>query len=279
MARGTRTNLASLANAVGDHSPVEEFAGPWRSVQTSELAHNPRNPRDELGDLSDLASIVEMQLQPAAVVTHAAYRALYPGDSLDPPDARFVVINGNRRLAAAREYGRENLDVVVNDALARDTVTLIAAAIAENVARQDFDVIEEAKAVEALVAECGSGDKAAIHLHKTPAWVSQRRALLQLEPELQGALRRGELAIREARSLARVPREEQVARWAASLDRTKKPSGAPKPKPGAGRVIGSALGVFDTEPDQLAQALQAYLGDDGLRTLLPLLKSRITPSR
>lgn len=274
MARGSRTNLASLANAVGDHSPVEEFTGPWRSIRIQELAHNPRNPRDDLGDLSDLASIVEMQLQPAAVVTHAAYLALYPEDSLDPPDARFVVINGNRRLAAAREYGREHLEVVVNDAIARDKVTLIAAAIAENVARQDFDVIEEAKAVEALVAECGSGDKAATHLHKTPAWVSQRRALLHLEPALQGALRRGELAIREARSLARVPREEQVARWAASLERAKKPAGTPKPS--AGRVIGSALGVFDKEPDQLAEALQVYLGVDGLRTLLPLLNSRIT---
>jgi ParB family chromosome partitioning protein len=274
MARGIRTNLADLAAAVGDNSPVENFSGPWRSVRTDELAHNPRNPRDDLGDLSDLASIVEMQLQPAAVVTQAAYLSLYPGDNLDPSSARFVVINGNRRLAAAREYGREHLDVVVNDAIARDRVTLIAAAIEENVARQDFDVIEEAKAVEALVAECGTGDKAAVHLHKTPGWISQRRALLHLEPELQAALRRGELAIREARSLARVPREEQVARWAASLDRAKKPPSAP-PKPNAGRAIGSALGVFEKEPDQLAEALQTYLGVDGLKTLLPLLKTRI----
>lgn len=273
MARGRRTNLADLAAVVGDNSPVESFSGPWRSIRTDELAHNPRNPRDGLGDLSDLASIAEMQLQPAAVVTQSAYLALYPGDNLDPLNARFVVINGNRRLAAAREYGREYLDVVVNDEIARDKVTLIAAAIAENVARQDFDVIEEAKAVEALVAECGSGEKAAVHLHKTAGWVSQRRALLQLEPELQGALRRGELAIREARSLARVPREEQVARWAASLDRTKNPPASPKPT--AGRVIGSALGVFEKEPDQLAEALQTYLGVDGLRTLLPLLKNRI----
>lgn len=273
MARGKRTNLADLAAVVGDNSPVESFSGPWRSVRIDELAHNPRNPRDGLGDLSDLVSIAEMQLQPAAVVTQSSYRALYPGDSLDPPDARFVVINGNRRLAAAREYGREYLDVVVNDEIARDKVTLIAAAIAENVARQDFDVIEEAKAVEALVAECGSGDKAAVHLHKTPGWVSQRRALLQLEPELQAALRRGELAIREARSLARVPREEQVARWTASVERAKNPPAAPKPS--AGRVIGSALGVFEKEPDQLAEALQTYLGVDGLKTLLPLLKTRI----
>ena len=57
-------------------------------------------------------------------------------------------------------------------------ITLISASIGENVDRQDFDVIEEAKAVEALVTECGRADEAAKRLHKTEGWVSQRRALL-----------------------------------------------------------------------------------------------------
>ena len=182
----------------------------------SDLTPNPRNPRDDVGNLEDLASIADMQLQPAVVVTAKAYQRLYPDDAID---TRYVVINGCRRLAAAHKFGRTDLDVVVNDEIARDRITLISASIAENVDRQDFDVIEEARAVEALVQECGQADDAADRLRKTPAWVSQRRALLELAPELQTALRRGELAIREARTLARVPREEQVARWQAALDR------------------------------------------------------------
>ena len=279
MARGQRTNLAALAGAVGDHSPVEQVGGmPSRTTPLSELTANPRNPRDDLSDLSDLASIADMQLQPAVAVTTGAYLRLYPGDTIS---TRYVVVNGCRRLAAAHKYGRTDLAVVVNDEIARDRITLISASIAENVDRQDFDVIEEAKAVEALVAECGRADEAAARLHKTPAWVSQRRALLSLAPELQTALRRGELAIREARSLARVPLEQQVARWRAALD--KKDSDAAgegsegsdkKRPPTRSRVIADALGDFDSKPEALADALRTYLGADGVQRLLTLLTER-----
>ncbi|PND54275.1 peptide transporter [Mycobacterium sp. ENV421] len=278
MARGQRTSLASLASAVGDHSPVENpRLEPPRSLALADLTPNPRNPRDDVGTLEDLASIADMQLQPAIVVTKAAYLGLYPDDTID---TKFVVVNGCRRLAAAHKYGRSTLDIVVNDAIARDRVTLISASIAENVDRQDFDVLEEAKAVESLVAECGTATEAATRLRKTEAWVSQRRALLKLAPELQTALRRGELAIREARNLARVPLEEQVARWRTALDRhdsapaAGEGNGDATRPPSRSRVIAGALGEFHAKPESLADALHTYLGADGIKTLMALLADR-----
>jgi ParB family chromosome partitioning protein len=273
MARGQRTNLAALASQVGDNSPVEQINPmPSRTAPLTDLTPNPRNPRDDLGDLSDLESIADMQLQPAVVVTKGAYLKLYPDD---PITTRLVVINGCRRLAAAHKYGRTDLAVVVNDEIARDRVTLISASIAENVDRQDFDVLEEAKAVESLVEECGSALDAATRLRKTPAWVSQRRALLSLAPELQTALRRGELAIRDARSLARVPLEQQVKRWQAALDKNNddgKRNGAPERRPPSpARIIASALGEFGSKPQLLADALRTHLGPDGVKTLLAVL--------
>ena len=273
MARGQRTNLASLANSTGDKSPVEQLIGPpSRTAPLTDLTANPRNPREDLGDLSNLESIADMQLQPAVVVTRGAYLALYPQDSIG---TRFVVINGCRRLAAAHKYGRADLDIVVNDEIARDRVTLISASIAENVDRQDFDVIEEAKAVASLVKECGGGLEAANRLRRTEAWVSQRRALLALAPQLQTALRRGELAIREARALARVPLEQQVARWQAAQDKKNDDShrnGKPdKRSPSPSRVIASALSEFDSRPQLLADALRTHLGPDGVKTLLAVL--------
>jgi ParB family chromosome partitioning protein len=272
MARGQRTNLASLANSVGDHSPVDQIAAaPSRSAALTELTPNPHNPRDDLGDLADLESIADIQLQPAVVVTKAAFLKLYPDDAIT---ARFVVINGCRRLAAAHKYGRTDLAIVINDDIARDRVTLISASIAENVDRKDFDVVEEAKAVEALVKECGSGTEAATRLRKTQAWVSQRRALLELVPELQTALRRGELAIREARSLARVPLEQQVARWQAAQD--KKDGGAHHGPSDTGpaspsRIFAKALREFNSQPQLLVDALCTQLGPDGVKTLLAVL--------
>lgn len=280
MARGKRTSLADLATAVGDHSPVDERSAaqhPARSAALTDLTANPRNPRDDLGSLDDLASIADIQLQPAAVVTKRAYLTLFPEDSIHTP---YVVVNGCRRLAAARKFGRTQLDITVNDAIARDRVTFIAAAIAENVDRQGFDVIEEAKAVQALVAECGSADAAAERLHKSPTWVSHRRALLELAPELQTALRRGELALRDARQLARVPRWQQVERWKATLDPESSTDPTPNPanqeqrlRQRQTRVVTAALGKFDAEPALLASALRDYLGDTRIDTLVALLNA------
>lgn len=283
MARGQRTNLADLAASVGDKSPVDraapraEEAPGAHLAALSDLTANPRNPRDDLGSLEDLESIADMQLQPAVVVTKKAYLALYPGDSID---SRYVVINGCRRLAAAHKFGRNDLAIVVNDEIARDRVTLISASIAENVDRQDFDVIEEAKAVEALVRECGSADGAAERLRKTKSWVSQRRSLLELAPELQTALRRGELALRDARALARVPAWEQVSRWEKALAKQDKKDDAgddappgDRPVPPS-RIVAKALREFDHNPERLADALHSYLGTARVNKLLALLTER-----
>ncbi|MCV7034910.1 MULTISPECIES: ParB/RepB/Spo0J family partition protein [Mycobacterium] len=279
MARGQRTSLASLASAVGDNSPVDQSIShyPSRSAPLSDLTPNPRNPRDDVGDLDDLASIADIQLQPAVVVSRGAYQRLYPDDEIA---TRWVVINGCRRLAAAHKYGRHDLDIVVKDEIARDKATLITAAISENIDRTDFDVLEEARAVETLVQECGRADAAAARLRKSEGWVSQRRALLALTPELQIALRQGEMAIRVARSIARLPTEDQVAAWLAAQQQAEDHAGE-KPQerrdrggqatPARTRIITRALRKFDSEPQLLADALRRYLGDDGVQALVRLL--------
>ena len=243
----------------------------WSATRTTPAIHS--------ATLHELASIVEFQLQPVVVVSRATFQNIYPEANIS---ARWVVIIGNRRLAAAQKFGRPELDIVVKDELARDRATLLTAVISENVDRSGFDVIEEAKAVESLVGEYGSADAAADHLRKSKTWVSHRRALLKLAPDLQEATRRGDLAIREARSLARVPLEQQVARWSAARDRHRPRDDANR-EPGEGsadsvprdestaphgRSVTRALRKFDTEPNALAVALRDHLGETGARTLV-----------
>jgi ParB family chromosome partitioning protein len=275
MARGQRMSLASLAGAVGDNSPVDQLPAPSTSVPLKDLTPNPRNPRDDVGDLQDLATIADIQLQPAVVVSASAYQRLYPDEEIA---TRWVVINGCRRLAAAHKFGRDDLEVIVKDEIARDRATLITAAISENIDRTDFDVIEEARAVEALARECGSADAAAARLRRTKGWVSQRRALLHLAPELQAALRQGELAIRVARSIARLPTEDQVAAWLGAQQDPDVGEQRPAPRPraeprplGGTRIVTRALRKFDSEPQLLAEALRRYLGEDGVETLMNAL--------
>ncbi|MFC9556070.1 ParB/RepB/Spo0J family partition protein [Rhodococcus sp. NPDC056960] len=287
MARGTRTNLATLAGVVGDNSPVDrpiDRVAPT-NVPLSELAPNPRNPRDDLGDLKDLVSITRTQLQPALVVTRAAYLGLYPEDETTIGLARWVVINGCRRLAAAHNFGRPNLDIVVKDEIATDRETLLAAAVIENVGRRDFDVIEEAKAVELLIKECGTVEKASLKLSKSKGWISQRRSLLNLAPALQTALRNGELAVRTARSLAQVPPEAQVQAWAAEQEQREhqKPDPGPTPEPENRKLARTPVTAakvtrtfrrMEADPVTLADALVDYLDADGLQALIQALTER-----
>lgn len=292
MGRGGVKTFDALVDAVGDNSSVDGKAhapvvaprgGSSRSVVLRDLVGNPYNPRDSFGDLEELSSIVEFQLQPVVAVTRGAFQNLYPDANIS---ARWVVIIGNRRLAAAQKFGRPELDIVVKDELAQDRATLLTAIISENVDRSGFDVIEEAKAVESLVEEYGSADAAAEHLRKSKTWVSHRRALLKLAPDLQEATRRGDLAIREARSLARVPLEQQVARWNAASDRHR-PRDDSNPEPGEGsadssprgeataphgRSVARALRKFETEPNALAVALRDQLGETGVKTLVSHLR-------
>ncbi|MFA4085378.1 peptide transporter [Mycobacteroides salmoniphilum] len=287
------TGWDDLHNSVGNSSPVDgeeaikavsaARSGQTRAVALRELIGNPYNPRDSFGDLGELASIVDHQLQPAVAVTREAFLNLYPESGVK---TRWVVIIGNRRLEAARKFGRPNLDIVVKDELAIDKATLLSAIIAENVDRSGFDVIEEAKAVQQLVDELGSGDAAAEQMKKSKTWVSQRRDLLKLDPELQEATRRSDLAIRDARALARLPRAEQVAKWHSVIAQRSSdvkpnlgegsggPAGSSDEQPGSPnpRGITRALKKFDTEPGALAVALRDQLGDAGIKTLMGTLR-------
>lgn len=244
--RGGRIDLASLAGSVGDNSSVDSTpAAPsanrtanadtytdgqlMTDVPLEELIGNPRNPRRRIGDLSDLATIGVRQLQPGVAVTKTTWLKIFPADEKLLRTARYIVVNGNRRLAASKEFGREGMDIVIRDSIATSSESILEAAIIENIGRRDFDVLEEAEAVEALVAECGSADAAAERLGRSKGWVSQRRALLKLTPELQEKLRGGEIAIRLARSLAQVPFEAQVKAWRAAQERAEKQSADGKP--------------------------------------------------
>ncbi|MER7844138.1 hypothetical protein ABTZ03_09325 [Kitasatospora sp. NPDC096077] len=210
---GRRVSFASMAaDAVVDAPGVETTNdAPARWIPTASCLPNPRNPRDELGDLSDLASIKDRQLQSCLAVTPAAYLRLWPEDrqllGAGPDDV--VVINGNRRRAAAALYGREQLLVVVDDSVAESKATLLRAALDENMARKDFDPIEEANAVLLIVSQYPTAKEAAEAEGWSQSWISHRKNLLKLHPELQRQVRakaRGEegISINVARRLGSV---------------------------------------------------------------------------
>ncbi|MGA5823518.1 hypothetical protein ACPC54_37345 [Kitasatospora sp. NPDC094028] len=229
---GKKVSFASMADdPVVDepgidpnNNPVAE--GPARWVLTENCRYNPRNPRD-LGDLddpdtidvSDLESIADKQLQSCLGVTPQAYLKLWPEDEprlrLNGPD-NVVIINGNRRLLAASKYGQPKLIVVVDDSHAESKTKLLRAALDENMSRVDFDPIEEARGVMQIVSEYPTAKDAAEAEGWSPTWITQRKSLLKLHPDLQQMVRAkargGEgIAIRHARAIGSTPGIEQLA--------------------------------------------------------------------
>ncbi|MER7817208.1 hypothetical protein [Streptomyces sp. NPDC096153] len=174
-----------VANEPGVDTP------PARMIAVSHCLPNPRNPRDELGDLSDLRSIKDRQLQSCLAITPTAYLRLWPQDRKElgagPDDV--VIINGNRRRAAAEKYGRPELLVVVDDGIATSRASVLRAAYDENTGRADFDPIEEAKAVMEIVSEYTTAKEAAAAEGWSQPWISHRKNLLKLHPELQREVR------------------------------------------------------------------------------------------
>ncbi|MFF3061450.1 ParB/RepB/Spo0J family partition protein [Streptomyces sp. NPDC057909] len=186
---------------------------PPASVVLAALAHNPFNPRDELTDLEETAESLRArgQLQPVAVVRRAAFLNVHPDQEEAIAEAEYVVIDGNRRLAAAVLAGLSELRIDVNDDLATSAGDILEAALIANVHRVDVPPLDQAKAIQELVAVHGSQGKVAKRLGKTPAWVSQRLALLELTPELQEKVESGELKVEPARRIGRLPKEQQAA--------------------------------------------------------------------
>jgi ParB family chromosome partitioning protein len=290
---GKRIDLSQLANQAVLDAPVPqllEIPARLTQVPVRAVAANPVNPRETMGDLSDLESMRTVgQLQPCAVVTRNAFLAIYPDHVAQIGASDYVVVAGSRRRLAAEQFGMATLDIVVRDVLATDRATFYGASVSENIDRRNFDVLEEARAVQRLAEECGSGTRAGEILGKTKGWVSQRLALLRLSAEMRALLRSGELPIRDARRLAQLPESEQLPAWEAERVFTAvNGQGSGKPAPvrvdpgddgssaehqggrGANHVPATRIPA-DATADQIADILDGRLTDDELNQLIAIL--------
>ena len=129
---------------------------------------------------------------------------------------------GFRRYFAAK-YGLEKAPTknvymekipanVVSDTNDESASAEIIMALVENLQREDVPALDEAQALQKALQVTGDTMTAlAKRVGKSKAWVSQRVALLDLPPEIQGALHVGELTVGHARQLGRLGQEEQLA--------------------------------------------------------------------
>ncbi|MFI0742716.1 ParB/RepB/Spo0J family partition protein [Streptomyces sp. NPDC021100] len=243
---GRRTSLASLAGQKVDDVPGK--SDPLLlTLALNKLVPTRFNPRRNFGSEEDLKEfgqkLEKRQLQPAVVVSRAAYLKLWPEEADHVGTASYVIANGERRYRASRSAGLQTLDVVHNEDVAKSRADFLDAILSENNDREDLDPIERALGIETMVKELGGADQVAEYYGKTKGWVSQQRKLLKLTDDLQALVSAGDIPVRVARDIAGLPHSEQQAAWEAEQQRRDAAKAAPRqrraprtpdPKPASG---------------------------------------------
>ncbi|MFF5490322.1 ParB/RepB/Spo0J family partition protein [Streptomyces virginiae] len=215
VAQPMSSRAASFARFSGQDSPAAEQAAAGQTgtlrVAVGTLAHNPYNPREELKSVDDLADSLTARgvIQPLTVVTRQAFLTAHPGQEDRLGEAAYIVVDGNRRLAASNLAGLDDVPVHVDDSLAQDADTLLETALTAAVQHENLDPLDEAKALQRLVHVHGSQRAVARALGKSSPWVTQRLALLKLTPELQEAVEDRSLPVEIARNVGRLPTQQQ----------------------------------------------------------------------
>ncbi|MDT0615355.1 ParB/RepB/Spo0J family partition protein [Streptomyces lancefieldiae] len=208
-ARPISARRQAVAAATG--VPTEGIAPP-PELPVARISLNPDNPRSTLGDLTDLAGSLKThgQKQAITVMNRDAYLKANPDRETDlERDTTHVVIDGSSRLAAARDAGLTTIKVMVSDDQGTTSEELLESALVANIHRQDLEELDEARALQRLLAIHGSQRALAKRLHRSQGWVSQRLALLNLTPELQARI--GDEPIDLLRAVGNKPADQQVA--------------------------------------------------------------------
>jgi ParB family chromosome partitioning protein len=152
-------------------------------------------PRSDMRpeSLTDLAASIKAQgvVQPIVV---RPIEGAAPGEP-----QRYEIIAGERRWRAAQQAGLSHIPAIVREV---PDDAAIAMALIENIQREDLNPLEEARALERLIAEFGlTHSQAADAVGRSRAAVSNLIRLLELPQEVCDRVERRELEMGHARAL------------------------------------------------------------------------------
>jgi ParB family chromosome partitioning protein len=228
----------------------------YREVPVDLILPNPKQPRQRL-DPDSISALAE-SISEAGVIQPLVVRPL--------PDGRYELIAGERRWRAAREAGLETVPALLRD---EDEAQRMQTALIENVAREDLNPVDEARACAALVEDLGiSKEELARRVGRSRASISNLIRLLDLPDQVLGLLERGELSEGHGRAILQVSdqeRRKRLAKQAASegwsVRETERRAGAGA-KRRAGRKGGRVSAEERAALTAAEEALESALGRD-----------------
>ena len=202
LGKGIRSLLGSidaeLKSGTGElkRTVVETATGVSR-IALTEIEANPKQPRTDFDQqaLQELADSIKMHdiIQPVTVSRMA--------------NGKFRLIAGERRFRAAKIAGIKDIPAYIR--LANDT-ELLELALLENLQREDLNAMEVALSYKRMMDELDyTQDNVAERMGKDRSTISNFIRLLKLPPDIQLAVRNGDLTMGHARALINIDTVEK----------------------------------------------------------------------
>lgn len=193
LGRGLSAILQSPETDITSKDISGEFVvGAIAEIPIDQIEANPFQPRTEFEEetLKELAESIKAQgiIQPITV------RKL----GYD----KYQLISGERRLRASRMAGLEKIPAYIRIA---DDEQMLEMALIENIHRDDLNPIEIAMSYQRLIDEIGiSPNDLAEKVGKNRSSVVNYLRLLKLPPEVQVAVRDGQISMGHARAIINI---------------------------------------------------------------------------
>lgn len=202
LGKGIRSLLQSidsdLKNTAGQLKPqAVEAATSVLRLPIENIETNPKQPRRDFNEqaLQELAHSIKLHdlIQPVTV-------SKLHGN-------KYRLISGERRLRAAKVAGLKDVPAYIRQA---DDQELLELALLENLQREDLNAIEIALSYKRMMEELNhTQEEVAERMGKDRSTVTNYIRLLKLPPDIQVAVRNGEISMGHARALINVDKIDQ----------------------------------------------------------------------
>ncbi len=197
LGKGIRSLLqsidADLKTGTGNLKPavVENVTGIMR-IPVDTIDANPKQPRRYFDDqgLQELAASIKLHdiIQPITVTKM--------------PSGRYRLISGERRLRAAKLAELKDIPAYIRQT---NDQQLLELALLENLQREDLNAMEIALSYKRMMEELDfTQEQVAERMSKDRSTIANFIRLLKLPPDIQIAVRIGELSMGHARALINV---------------------------------------------------------------------------
>lgn len=194
LGKGIRSLLQSidtdLKTTTGNLKPsvVENVTSSTR-IAVADIEPNPKQPRHDFDEqaLKELAESIKIHdiIQPVTVAKMA--------------NGKYRLIAGERRWRASKLAGLKDIPAYVRQA---NDQQLLELALLENLQREDLNAMEVALSYKRMMDELDyTQEQVADRMGKDRSTVANSIRLLKLPPDIQLAVRRGELSMGHARAL------------------------------------------------------------------------------